>query len=112
MTQNIKDLSAAILLNLDKEISKRLPKKRAEDVAAFASIYLSTLAGEDLLKWRLDDLYGALLSSWEYLQEKIPGQPKVRVFNPELEQHGWQSTHTTVQVLSEDQPFILDSLPR
>lgn len=110
MAQNTQEMSAAILLKLDDEIKRRLSGKRAEQVAAFAKIYYSTVAAEDLLRWRLDDLYGATLSSWEYLQKLLPGQPKVRVFNPGFEAHGWQSAHTVVQVLSDDLPFILDSL--
>ncbi len=37
-------------------------------------------------------------------------KPQVRVFNPDYEKHGWQSTHTAVEVLHPDVPFLVDSV--
>ena len=34
----------------------------------------------------------------------------VRVYNPQVEQHGWQSTHTVVEVVTDDMPFLVDSV--
>jgi glutamate dehydrogenase len=34
----------------------------------------------------------------------------VRVYNPDYERHGWQSTHTAVEVLHHDLPFLVDSV--
>ena len=35
---------------------------------------------------------------------------KLRVYNPKLEQHGWQSTHTVVEIVNDDMPFLVDSV--
>ncbi|MFX0539223.1 NAD-glutamate dehydrogenase [Ornithinimicrobium sp. Y1847] len=42
--------------------------------------------------------------------ERTPGTAAVRVFNPSDEQDGWSSRHTTVQVLTDDMPFLVDSV--
>ena len=34
----------------------------------------------------------------------------MRVYNPRLEQHGWQSTHTVVEIVNDDMPFLVDSV--
>jgi glutamate dehydrogenase len=34
----------------------------------------------------------------------------VRVFNPQFEIEGWQSTHTAVQIVTDDMPFLTDSI--
>ena len=39
-----------------------------------------------------------------------PGEPKLRVFNPMVEEHGWHSPHTVVQIVNDDMPFLVDSL--
>ena len=36
--------------------------------------------------------------------------PRVRAFNPTLEEHGWQSTHTIVEIVNDDMPFLVDSV--
>jgi glutamate dehydrogenase len=38
------------------------------------------------------------------------GQPLVRVFNPSQSQNGWISPHTVVEVVTDDMPFLVDSL--
>jgi glutamate dehydrogenase len=39
-----------------------------------------------------------------------PGHALVRMFNPAVGQHGWQSPHTVVEVVTDDMPFLVDSL--
>ncbi|HVK98436.1 MAG TPA: NAD-glutamate dehydrogenase, partial [Dongiaceae bacterium] len=36
--------------------------------------------------------------------------PRIRVFNPRFEDHGWQSTHTVVEVLAKDSAFLVDTV--
>jgi glutamate dehydrogenase len=36
----------------------------------------------------------------------------VRLFNPTLKEHGWESAHTVVQVVNDDMPFLVDSVTR
>jgi len=102
--------SKDVLLNrLYEEMRNRLEVTEADELIAFASNYYATLSQSDLAEWRLQDLYGSTLACWLFIQQ-YKGGGKVRVFNPDYEQHGWQSTHTVVEVLYEDMPFIVDSL--
>ncbi|MGI9451219.1 MAG: NAD-glutamate dehydrogenase, partial [Geminicoccaceae bacterium] len=41
---------------------------------------------------------------------RAPGEAKVRVYNPQIEQHGWQSTHTSIEIVTDDMPFLVDSV--
>ena len=99
-----------LLKQLQERLSARLEPTRAATVDAFARHFYATVPVEDLVDRRLDDLYGATLSIWQFLQHHDPQSPKVRVFNPDFEEHGWQSTHTFVAVLHEDMPFLVDSV--
>jgi glutamate dehydrogenase len=38
------------------------------------------------------------------------GRALVRTFNPDLGRDGWQSSHTVVEVVTDDMPFLVDSL--
>jgi len=44
------------------------------------------------------------------LRERRPAELKLRVYNPGFEEHGWQSTHTVVEMVTDDMPFLVDSL--
>ena len=49
-------------------------------------------------------------SHWSFARKREPGRARVRVFNPTLEEHGWQSTHTIVEIVNDDMPFLVDSV--
>ncbi|SDI72129.1 NAD-glutamate dehydrogenase [Billgrantia gudaonensis] len=99
-----------ILDQLRERLESGLDRKRAEAVDAFARYFYATVPLDDLADRRLDDLYGATLSVWHFIQHFDSAEPKVRVFNPDFEEHGWQSTHTFVAVLHEDMSFLVDSV--
>ncbi|WP_249977076.1 NAD-glutamate dehydrogenase [Vreelandella olivaria] len=99
-----------LLKQLQERMEARLEPARAAEIEAFARHFYATVPLEDLVDRRLDDLYGATLSIWQFLQHHDPQSPKIRVFNPDFEEHGWQSTHTFVAVLHEDMPFLVDSV--
>lgn len=101
---------AQLLVQLREEIHNRLPAERADELNTFVDFYFATASPGDFCEWRLDDLYGSTVACWQFLQRRKPEEAKVRVFNPDYEAHGWQSTHTVVEVLHKDMPFIVDSV--
>ncbi|WP_420598468.1 NAD-glutamate dehydrogenase [Neptuniibacter sp.] len=99
-----------ILASLCQQIKDNLPEQRAKELIGFAEVYYASASVADLMEWNLEDLYGSTLACWQFIQQRKREQPKIRVFNPEYEQHGWQSTHTIIEVLLDDMPFVVDSL--
>ncbi|KTD75021.1 NAD-glutamate dehydrogenase [Legionella waltersii] len=78
--------------------------------AEFAKQFYGTVALEDLRTWQIEDLYGAVVNFWSLIAERSPNETKIRIYNPDFERHGWQTTHTVVEVICNDMPFIVDSL--
>ena len=79
-------------------------------VDVFAKRLLNQLAEDDLLQRNESDLYGAVLSLWHHLVKNKPDKISVRVYNPTLSRHGWKSTHTVVEIVMPDKPFLVDSV--
>ncbi|KLV03775.1 NAD-glutamate dehydrogenase [Photobacterium aquae] len=79
-------------------------------VEVFAQRLLGQLAEDDLLQRNESDLYGAVLSLWHHLVQNDPKDISVRVYNPTLSRYGWQSTHTVVEIITPDRPFLVDSV--
>ena len=89
---------------------ERLPARQAGGVEAFVRRYYAGVSAEDLCEREVPDLYGAALAHFGLLRERRPAELKLRVYNPGFEEHGWQSTHTVVEMVTDDMPFLVDSL--
>ena len=77
---------------------------------AFVRRYYAGVDPEDLDEREVADLYGAALSHWNFGRRRTPGQPSVRALNPSLSEQGWQSTHTVIEIVNDDMPFLVDSV--
>ena len=91
-------------------VRERVPSAQKAAAEAFAQPYYAGTAVEDLKDRSIVDLYGAVLSHFNVAHQRRPGKAKVRVYNPVQPQHGWRSTHSIVEVVSDDMPFLVDSV--
>ncbi|MDK2777458.1 MAG: NAD-glutamate dehydrogenase [Pseudomonadota bacterium] len=99
-----------MLTALNTLIDERNDPTQAGLLQKFAAIYFSGVQEEELMSRAVEDVYGATLSCWQFIQQRREGEAKVRVFNPDYENHGWQSMHTVVEIVCEDMPFVVDSV--
>lgn len=96
---------------LSEKFYAKFPPEEAQKLTQFAQHFMRFIAPEDLLaRGDRENLYAALLDYWHFFAQFSGDKPKIRVYNPRFEQHGWQSSHTVVSVLSRDLPFLIDSL--
>lgn len=76
----------------------------------FAGEYLGTVALEDLTARSVDNWRGLVIHYWDFIRDRKPNETKIRIYNPESARDGWQSTHTVIEVVHDDIPFVVDSL--
>jgi len=93
-----------------KEVERKNDADHISIVSRFMEYYYSTLADYDLEERHTLDLYGAAMSHWNLFSNRAPNECKVRIFTPQYEQWGWQSSHTIIQVVQKDMPFLVASL--
>lgn len=75
----------------------------------FVQAHLRQLDLDDLAERAADDLYGALLAHWQFGAQRQAGRAKVRLLNPSVEEQGWASRHSVLQIVNDDMPFLVDS---
>ncbi|MEJ5865758.1 NAD-glutamate dehydrogenase [Pseudomonas farsensis] len=95
---------------LQAALAQHISQQSLPQVALFAEQFFGIISLDELTQRRLSDLVGCTLSAWRIIERFDPAHPQVRVYNPEYERHGWQSTHTVVEVLHHDLPFLVDSV--
>ncbi len=91
-------------------LRKRLPAHVVEPAMHFTQAYYAWVAPEDMIDIPVEDLYGAVLAHWRLAHQRKPHTPTVRVYNPAYEEHGWQCAHTVVEIVTDDMPFLVDSI--
>ncbi|CAM2773003.1 NAD-glutamate dehydrogenase [Pseudoalteromonas distincta] len=109
MTRN-EGQASVILDNVCKLIQKKVRADNVLLVEKFAKALYSNMSKEDLANRNDSDLYGAALSLWNSLEKNTTDDAVIRVFNPEVAKDGWQSSHTIVEIITKDMPFLVDSV--
>ncbi|MCJ0872309.1 NAD-glutamate dehydrogenase [Streptomyces sp. AP-93] len=82
---------------------------RDTTLAYLQRYYLHT-APEDLLDRDPVDVFGAALSHYRLAEKRPQGTANVRVHTPTVEENGWTSSHSVVEVVTDDMPFLVDSV--
>ena len=55
--------------------------------------------------------YAAMVDGfYDFIKHRKAKQPKIRVFNPVEQTHGWESSHTVIEMVNDDMPFLVDSV--
>lgn len=107
----LKDAMPSVLLeNVVSLIHAKVPNSQAKQVEQFATCLYAHMSKDDLNARNDSDLYGAVLSLWNALNKTPKGETHLRVFNPSQSKHGWQSTHSIIEVIQPDMPFLVDSV--
>jgi glutamate dehydrogenase len=89
---------------------ERLSESAFTAFEPFLQHYYAQADAEDLLARSVADLYGAAMAHWQFARKFAPGGVRVRAYNPKLDEHGWHSEHTVVEIVNDDMPFLVDSV--
>jgi glutamate dehydrogenase len=104
------DREAELIDSVCERIREELPEDQVSPAEAFVRQYYHWVPEEDLRDRAQDDLYGAAMAHWRLGFKRSPGEAKVRVYNPDADRDGWSSPHTVLEIVSDDMPFIVDSV--
>ncbi|WP_143498431.1 NAD-glutamate dehydrogenase domain-containing protein, partial [Pseudomonas sp. Irchel s3b5] len=100
--------------NFKRQLHQALGQYVSDDeisqVLKFADQFYSFAALDEFQDRRISDLVGATISLWRMLMQHDAKSSIVRVYNPDFERHGWQSSHTVVEMVCPQVPFLINSI--
>lgn len=79
-------------------------------VLAFLQRYYLHTAPEDMADRDPVDAFGAAFSHYRLAENRPQGTANVRVHTPTVEENGWTCSHSVVEVVTDDMPFLVDSV--
>ncbi|MET8979246.1 NAD-glutamate dehydrogenase [Streptomyces sp. NPDC004539] len=81
-----------------------------DSVLTFLQRYYLHTAPEDLGDRDPVDVFGAAHSHHRLAENRPQGTANVRVHTPTVEENGWTCSHSVVEVVTDDMPFLVDSV--
>ena len=110
MAVKAEHLKVELIDRVAERARDRLERKRAGVAERFLRQFYDRVPPDDILNESPDNLYGGALALWTFGQKRKAGAAKVRVYNPRPEEQGWKSSHTIVEIINDDMPFLVDSV--
>src|SRR3954453_4255530 len=104
------DAPTGVIQHIHEYALERMTPEQLRLFLPLVERYYERVAAEDLVARAVPDLFGAALAHLRLARHRAPGEPKVAVFSPTFDEHGFASPHTVVQVVTDDMPFLSDSL--
>ncbi len=82
----------------------------AAELSALVGRYYRHVAPEDLVGRDPVDVLGAVVSHRRAAESRPQGSAVVHAFTPSVEGNGWSAGHSVVEIVTDDMPFLVDSV--
>ncbi|MDC7714251.1 NAD-glutamate dehydrogenase [Vogesella sp. LYT5W] len=99
-----------LIADIQAVAEQKLADTESARLSSFIPLYFEETESEDLKIFSALDLFGAANAHLEFALKRAPGQLKSRIYNPDFERDGWQSTHSVIEIVNDDMPFLIDSI--
>ncbi|NUW30065.1 NAD-glutamate dehydrogenase [Nonomuraea sp. SMC257] len=81
-----------------------------DEALGLLRVYYRHVAPEDLLDRGPVEVYGPAMSQRRLAAVRPQGRPAVRAYTPTVAEHGWDPGASVVEVVTDDMPFLVDSV--
>ena len=109
MSSNHEQQRCQLIASLEKEILKQNEGQRAKRIAQLAEAYFHRAPLDAVGDRGIGELANLLAAHVDFGHQCAGQQPLVRVFNPTISEHGYDSGTTVIEVVVDDMPFLVDS---
>ncbi|MGH9023474.1 MAG: hypothetical protein ACRDV9_10310, partial [Acidimicrobiia bacterium] len=106
----MEDAKAAVVERAAAHARAKLSPPEAVTGEEFLRRYWQRVVAEDVAGRDPIDVYGAALAHLHLAAQRQPGNPRLRVYTPSFDDHGWASSHSVVELVTDDMPFLVDSV--
>jgi glutamate dehydrogenase len=93
-----------------EELIAQVEKSIAPELKSVVSRYFDLVAPEDVVRAQVRDLQAMIESHVALGNTRKAGSAKVCAISPTLAEDNWHSLRTVVQVVTDDMPFLVDSV--
>lgn len=89
---------------------KALKVEKDKGFVEFVEQLYKFAPSSDLKSYSPEDLCGLASNLFKFMSARRKGEAKIRIYNPESKANGWESQYTTIEIVNDDMPFLVDSI--
>ena len=107
---NFKNIASLRIKQIKTTLEQRLCDKEKLPATQIAEAYLSKIKPKTLAQQSVLEMCSKMTSLWRFIKYCRQEEVLVRVYNPSPEEHQWHSTHSIIEILCCNKPFLLTSV--
>jgi glutamate dehydrogenase len=110
MALRAEEAEVALIQSVCSRLRDHFAPELVDQCEAFVRQFYHWVPPEDLAGRSIRDLCGAAMAVWDFARDRAPSSASVRAYNPRVGENGWRSPNTIVEVVTDDMPFLVDSV--
>lgn len=87
-----------------------VPSAKREQAKVFADAFYRRMEQDEFPHHSAQGWAAMAVDMLEFARVRKPGTANVRVFNASAKANGWESSHSVLQIVNDDMPFLVDSV--
>src|SRR5690606_33573458 len=108
--EDVPDPESANLKPILDALARRVGKAGQAEARAFATAFYRRMDADEARQHGADGWAALAADILDFARSRKRGKAGVRLFNPTMKEHGWESPHTVLQIANDDMPFLVDSV--
>ncbi|NKB31830.1 MAG: NAD-glutamate dehydrogenase [Pseudomonadales bacterium] len=104
------NVDSVLLVPIYQKIKKNFSKAKADKIGLFAKQFFASSSRSELGKFTEQEIYDSLVDAWKFVQVRKLNSPKVQFIQRKLDKVESRQTGTSIYILVDDMPFLVDSI--
>ena len=89
---------------------KKRHGRNSTQFESFVKHYFANVPPQDLVDKGPSTVLALAKLHWRFGAKRKKGKPLVRAYNPSQKHHGYASDHTVIEIITDDMPFLVNSV--
>jgi len=109
MNKHSEQAKKRLLEQVAVALNSRLGPRAVDLGKAYMEYYFRRVPMAELATHNAEVLAAMLVSQLKFMSKRQEGESLLRVYNPSVASHGWDSRNSIVEMVNDDKPFLVDS---
>jgi len=96
--------------HLDAVVEILRQQGASEQAADFSAQFFKRAPTDELLNVDASEHAAMAAQFFDFVRQRRKGEIELRIHNPEVDRDGWSTSHSVLEIINDDMPFLVDSV--